>query len=46
LVETRHIGQILIRPEDPDIAYVAGGGALWGSNEERGVFKTTDGGEN
>jgi photosystem II stability/assembly factor-like uncharacterized protein len=45
LDETRHVGRILIHPEDPDIVYVAGGGALWGSNEERGVFKTTDGGE-
>ena len=45
LEETRHVGRILIHPEDPDIVYVAGVGALWGSNEERGVFKTTDGGE-
>jgi photosystem II stability/assembly factor-like uncharacterized protein len=45
LAQTRHIGQILIHPEDPDTVYVAGGGALWGANEERGVFKTTDGGE-
>ena len=44
LEETRHIGQILIHPEDPRTVYVAGGGALWGANEERGVFKTTDGG--
>ena len=44
LEETRHVGQILIHPEDPDTVYVAGGGALWGANEERGVFKTTDGG--
>ncbi len=45
LEETRHVGRIVIHPEDPDIVYVAGGGALWGSNEERGLFKTTDGGE-
>ncbi len=45
LAETRHVGQILIHPGSVDTVYVSGGGALWGSNEERGVFKTTDGGE-
>ncbi|MFC1660747.1 glycosyl hydrolase [Gemmatimonadota bacterium] len=45
LEETRHVGRILIHPRDPDIVFVAGVGALWGSNEERGVFKTTDGGK-
>ena len=45
LEETRHTGKIVIHPEDPDIVYVAGMGALWGANEQRGVFKTTDGGE-
>ena len=44
LVETRHIGRILIHPTNPDIVYVAAVGHLWGSNRERGVFKTTDGG--
>ena len=37
-------GRVLIHPTDPDIVYVAGMGRLWGENEERGVFKTTDGG--
>ena len=45
LEETRHIGRILIDPADPDIVYVAAVGHLWGSNPERGVFKTTDGGK-
>jgi photosystem II stability/assembly factor-like uncharacterized protein len=44
LVETRHIGRILIHPSNPDIVYVAAVGHLWGSNRERGVFKTIDGG--
>ena len=44
LEETQHTGKIVIHPGDPDIVYVAGMGALWGSNEERGLFKTTDGG--
>ena len=44
LAESRHIGKIVIHPANPDIVYVAAAGHLWGSNPERGVFKTTDGG--
>jgi photosystem II stability/assembly factor-like uncharacterized protein len=44
LKETRHVGRIVIHPENPDVVYVAALGALWGSNEERGLFKTEDGG--
>jgi photosystem II stability/assembly factor-like uncharacterized protein len=46
LKETHHIGRVIIDPENPEIVYVAALGHLWGINEERGVFKTTDGGEN
>ena len=46
LKETHHIGRVLIDPNNPDIVYVAAVGHLWGTNEERGVFKTTDGGTN
>lgn len=45
LKETRHIGRIVIHPANPDVVYVAAVGHLWGSNPDRGVFKTTDGGE-
>jgi photosystem II stability/assembly factor-like uncharacterized protein len=45
LEETRHIGRIVIHPTDPNIVYVAAVGHLWGSNSERGVFKTSDGGK-
>jgi photosystem II stability/assembly factor-like uncharacterized protein len=45
LKETRHIGRILIHPKDPDTVYVAALGKAWGPNEERGLFKTTDGGK-
>jgi photosystem II stability/assembly factor-like uncharacterized protein len=45
LVETRHIGKIEVHPRDPDVAYVAALGNLWAPNAERGVFRTTDGGE-
>jgi photosystem II stability/assembly factor-like uncharacterized protein len=44
LAETRHIGRIVVHPRNPDVAYVAAAGHLWGSNPERGVFQTTDGG--
>jgi len=42
---THHIGGIVVHPTDPDIVYVAALGHLWGPNKERGLFKTTDGGE-
>lgn len=45
LEETRHIGRIVVDPTDPDLAYVAAVGHLWGPNAERGVFRTLDGGQ-
>jgi len=45
LEETRHIGKIVIHPTDPRKVWVAALGHLWGPNEERGVYMTTDGGE-
>src|SRR6202050_4119208 len=45
LADTHHIGKIVIHPTDPNTVYVAAVGHLWGSNPERGVFKTTDGGK-
>jgi len=44
LEKTEHIHRIVLHPADPDIAYVAALGQAWGENEDRGVFKTTDGG--
>ena len=46
LVKTERIHRILLHPSDPDVAYVAALGPLWGEGTERGVFKTTDGGRN
>jgi photosystem II stability/assembly factor-like uncharacterized protein len=43
---SRHIGRILIHPDNPDIVYVAALGSLWGPNPERGLYRTRDGGEN
>jgi len=45
LAGTHTIPRIVIHPENPDIVYVAASGHEWTDNEERGVFKTTDGGE-
>ena len=45
LSPTQHIARIVIHPTDPDIVYVAAQGALFGRTEERGVYKTTDGGD-
>jgi photosystem II stability/assembly factor-like uncharacterized protein len=44
LEATRHIGRIVVHPKNPELAYVAALGHLWGPNPERGVYKTTDGG--
>ena len=46
LPETGRIGRILIHPTNPDIVYVCAAGRLTGPQEERGVYKTTDGGRN
>ena len=45
LKDGRHIIRILIHPKDPNTVWVAVMGHLFGPNEERGVFKTTDGGK-
>ncbi len=45
LSDTHHIGRIAVHPADPNTAYVAALGRLWGPNKERGVYKTTDGGK-
>jgi len=44
LTDSRHIGRVVIHPTNPNVVFVAAQGRMWGSNEERGVFKTTDGG--
>jgi photosystem II stability/assembly factor-like uncharacterized protein len=44
LVETRHIGKIEIDPRNPDVVFVAALGNLWRGSEERGVYRSTDGG--
>ena len=46
LDDSRHIGRIRVHPQDPDIVYVAAMGHLFGPNEERGLYRSSDGGEN
>lgn len=44
LKDTFNIGSVVLHPTDPNIAYVAAIGGIWGSAGDRGFFKTTDGG--
>ena len=45
LENTRHIHRIIIDPTDPNIVYAGAIGSPWGTHPERGVYKTTDGGQ-
>ena len=45
LVETRHIAKIRVHPSNPDLVYVAALGQVFGPNPERGIFKSSDGGQ-
>ncbi len=46
LYDCGSIGKVLVHPENPDKVYVAAMGHLFANNAQRGVFKSTDGGEN
>ncbi|MEM9837020.1 MAG: glycosyl hydrolase [Bacteroidota bacterium] len=46
LNDSRHISRIRIHPRDPDLIYAAVMGDLFKSHEERGVYRSTDGGDN
>ncbi len=45
LTDSHHIGRIIINPTNPDEVVVGVTGHLYSPNEERGVYKTTDGGK-
>ncbi len=45
LEASEHISDIVIHPTNPDIVWVSAQGPLWTSGGERGLYKTTDGGE-
>ena len=46
LENSDHISKIIVHPDDPNTVFVASQGPLWSSGGERGLYKTTDGGEN
>ena len=46
LKKSFQIGRVIVHPKNPDIVYVGALGRLYGPNEERGLFKTSDGGKN
>ena len=45
LPKTGRIGRVVIHPTNPDIVYVAALGHTFGPQQDRGIFKTTDGGK-
>lgn len=46
LEDSQSIARIIVHPKDPNIVWVAVAGHLFGPNEQRGVYMTTDGGKN
>lgn len=46
LENTERIGKILVHPDNSNVVYVAALGHLWGANEDRGLYRTEDGGKN
>ena len=45
LKDSRHIGAVIVDPKDPNIAFVAALGHAYGPSEQRGLFRTIDGGK-
>lgn len=45
LPQSRHIPRIRVHPRNPDVAWAAVLGAIFNASEERGIYKTTDGGK-
>ena len=46
LAPTQHIARIVIHPKNPEIVFVAAQGALHAPSQERGIYRSTDGGKN
>lgn len=46
LKQSEHISRIVVHPENSDIIWVAAQGPLWARGGERGLYKSTDGGQN
>jgi photosystem II stability/assembly factor-like uncharacterized protein len=45
LEATKHISRVRIHPTNPDVVYVAALGDIFGDSEERGIYRSTDGGD-
>ncbi|MBO6573862.1 MAG: hypothetical protein JJ896_00475 [Rhodothermales bacterium] len=45
LPDSEHLSKIIVHPDDPNTVWVASQGPLWAPGGERGVYKTTDGGD-
>lgn len=45
LDETRHISDVIIDPTNPDIIFVAAQGAQYGPSSQRGIYRSTNGGD-
>ena len=45
LDRTETIARIVVHPTNPNLVYVAASGAIWRTNPERGLYRTTNGGE-
>ena len=46
LQDTKTIHRIIIHRDNPNVVYVGAQGSAWGPNEQRGIYRTTDGGKN
>ncbi len=46
LQNTRHVSEIRVHPENPDLLYVSAFGDAFGPNKDRGIYRSVDGGEN
>src|SRR5437016_12163223 len=45
LTDTQQISRVRVNPKNPEVVYVAALGHLWGNNEQRGIFRSKDGGK-
>ena len=45
LKESQHISKIIVHPKNSNVVWVAAQGPLWNKGDERGLYKTTDGGK-
>ena len=46
LKDSQHIGMIVVDPRDSNVVYIAAQGPLWSAGGQRGLYKTSDGGQN